>query len=122
MQKAQRRFDCQWAAAYAQHKCPSTWPMHIITRRHFWKKKTKPKEKKKLVSSVLTADDKICSWSSQQFRAAGQWADKSADPAEHQEDETERQHDDHHLVQAYQHTIITIHLFIGYVMQVKIQK
>lgn len=54
-------------------------------------------EKKNL--RELTTDEKVSSRSSQQFGAAGQRADKSEDPAQHQEKQAEGQHDDHRLVQ-----------------------
>lgn len=56
----------------------------------------------------LTAEEKVGCWSNQQVRTAGQWTDESKDPAKHQQDQAEGQHDDHDLMQACKHTYATM--------------
>lgn len=62
------------------------------------------KKKTKGILWGLTAEEKVGCWRSQQLWTGGQWADKSKDPAKHQEDEAERQQNDHYFVQACKHT------------------
>lgn len=54
----------------------------------------------------LTAEEKVGCWRSQQLWTGGQRADKSKDPAKHQEDEAEGQQNDHYFVQACKQTHI----------------
>lgn len=91
---------CEWLPTHVK-KCPSTWPTWYSVLAHNYSSHCKTKLTKEGYNYlwILTAEEKICSWSSQQPGAAGQGADESADPAEHQEDQAEGQHDDHHLMQ-----------------------
>lgn len=75
------------------------------------------KKKTKGILWGLTAEEKVGCWRSQQLWTGGQWADKSKDPAKHQEDEAERQQNDHYFVQACKHTHleknINIYIFLN---------
>lgn len=58
----------------------------------------------------LTTEKNIGCRSSQQVGTADQRADKCKDPAKQQQDQTEGQQDDHHLVQAcrHKHTVVSV--------------